>query len=118
LTADPVAYLEPWLGVYTEKIQHSRLGPEFERYARQFTRSYVLRLLGSCSPSEGRELLRQAIEALPGDFILTSALLSTYLGSTYATKILKWGKSLLRKKVRTARRIDLSAPPEKMFENL
>jgi glycosyltransferase involved in cell wall biosynthesis len=118
LTTDPVAYLEPWLGVYAEKIKGSRLGPEFERYARHFTRGYVLRLLGVCSPAKGRRLLSQTLEVLPGDAILTSAYLSTYLGSTSALKLLKLGKRLIRKILQDNRRLDLSAPPVAIFEGV
>lgn len=118
LTTDPIAYLEPWLTVYAEKIKGSRLGPEFERYARQFTRSYVLRLLGVCSPARGRELLSQTLEVLPGDAILTAAYLSTYLGSTSALKLLKLGKRMIRKSLQNKRRLDLGAPPAAIFDGV
>jgi glycosyltransferase involved in cell wall biosynthesis len=117
LTTNPIAFWGPWLRIYTGQIKGSPLGPEFERYARQFSRGYVIRLLGISSPSEGRRLLRQALQALPGDGIIICAYLSTYLGSTSVLKILKWGKKLIREKFRAARRIDLSGSPEKMFEN-
>lgn len=118
LTTDPVAYLEPWLSVFAEKIKGSLLGPEFERYARQFTRGYVLRLLGITSPAEGRILLSQTLEALPGDLLLTCAYVSTYLGMTSALKILKRGKRLIREEFRQYEKLDLSAPPGAIFETV
>jgi glycosyltransferase involved in cell wall biosynthesis len=118
LTTDPVAYLEPWLGVFDEKIKGSALGPEFERYGREFSRDYVLRLLGICSPAKGRGLLSQTLKVLPGDFLLTSAYASTYVGSTFALKVLKFGKRLLRKMFRENQRLDLSAHPSVMFEGV
>ncbi len=118
LTTDPVAYLEPWLSVYAEKIKGSPLGPEFERYARQFTRGYILRLLGVCSPAKGRALLSKTLEVLPGDFILSCAYASTYLGSTSALKLLKLGKRLIRKSFQHNQRLDLSAAPAAIFEGV
>jgi glycosyltransferase involved in cell wall biosynthesis len=118
LTRDPIAFLETWLKIYEEQLRNSRLGPECERKARGFARDYVLRLLGICSPAEGRSLLARSIEALGGDFMLRCAYLSTYLGSSYALRPLKWGKGLLRKRHAAAQHIDLSAPPEIIFQSL
>jgi len=118
LTTDPVAYLEPWLGVFDEKIKGSRLGPEFERHGRQFTRGYVLRLLGICSPLEGRALLSQTLKILPGDLILTCAYVSTYLGLIPVLKALKWGKRLARERFQENQELDLGAPPETIFEGV
>lgn len=118
LTTDPVAYLEPWLGIFDEKIKGGPLGPEFERYARHFTQGYVLRLLGICSPSKGRDLLSQTLEILPGDFILNCAYFSTYLGLTSVLKVLKLGKRLMREKFHEAQKLDLNAPPEAIFEGV
>ncbi len=118
LTRDPIAFLETWLTIYEERLRNSRLGPECEHRARSFARDYVLRLLGICSPAEGRSLLARSIEALGGDFMLRGAYLSTYLGSSYALRPLKWGKQLLRKRHGTAQCIDLTAPPEIIFQSL
>ncbi len=116
LTSNPLLIVDPWLTIYDEKVKGSRLGPEFERNARYFTRDYVLRLLGICSPSRGRALLARTLETLPGDVVLRCAYVSTYLGSIQALKVLKWGKHLIQKTVPGRQRIDLSAPPETMFE--
>jgi len=115
LTNNPIGFLDPWLRIYEEQLKGSRLGPEFERSAKNFARDYVLRLLGICSPSKGRTLLARTLHSLPGDFILRCAYLSTYLGSTYALKALKWGKHLMRRNIPGRQRIDLNAAPEMMF---
>ncbi|MGA8185150.1 MAG: glycosyltransferase family A protein [Terriglobia bacterium] len=118
MTNDAIAFLETWLKIYKENLRESRLGPECERKARNFARDYVLRLLGICSPPEGRLLLARTLEALGGDFILRGAYLSTYLGSSYALRPLKWGKRLIRKRHASTQNIDLTAPPEIIFQGL
>lgn len=118
LTNDPIAFLGPWLSIYERQIKGCSLGAEFERCARNFTRDYILRLLGICSASRGRSLLAQTLEILPDDFILRSAYLSTYLGSTAALKLLKWGKHLARKSNSREQHVDLSAPPEVIFQSI
>ncbi|MEJ2009803.1 MAG: glycosyltransferase family A protein [Acidobacteriota bacterium] len=118
LTNNPIGFLDPWLRIYEEQLKGSRLGPEFERSARSFARDYVLRLLGICSPRKGRTLLARTLQTLPGDFILRCAYVSTYLGSTYALKALKWGKHLMQRNLPSKQRIDLGAPPGIMFEGV
>ena len=118
LTHDPIAFLETWLTIYQERLRTSRLGPECERRGRRFARDYVLRLLGICSASEGRSLLARSIEALGGDFVLRCAYLSTFLGSSYALRPLKWAKRLMRKRRAVTQRVDLTAPPEIIFQRL
>jgi len=118
LTSDPIAFLETWLTIYEERLRTSRLGAECEHRARSFARNYVLRLLGICSPSEGRSLLARSIEALGGDSILRCVYLSTYLGSSYALRPLKWGKRLARKRHAAMQCLDLTEPPEIIFQGL
>jgi len=118
LTHDPIAFLETWLTIYEERLRTSRLGPACEHRARSFAREYVLRLLGICSPAAGRSLLARSIESLGGDFILRCAYLSTYLGLSYALRPLKWGKRLASKRHAATRHIDLTAPPEIIFQRL
>lgn len=118
LTNNPIAFLDTWLTIYEEQLRNSRLGPECERRARRFARDYVLRLLGICSLAEGRTLLARSTEALGGDFVLRCAWLSTYLGSSYALRPLKWAKQLLRKRHAATQSIDLGAPPEIIFQSL
>jgi glycosyltransferase involved in cell wall biosynthesis len=118
LTNDAIAFLGTWLKIYQEQLSKSRLGPQCERRARSFARSYTLRLLGNCSPAEGRSLLAQALEALRGDFILRCANLSTYLGSSYAIRPLRWGKRMVPKRQAVMQQVDLTAPPEIIFQSL
>ncbi len=118
LTNNAVVFLETWLTVYEERMKDSRLGPECERRARTFARDYVLRLLGICSASEGRSLLSRTLETLPGDLMLRCAYLSTYLGSSYAIRPLKWAKHVLRKLRAGTQQVDLTAPPEIIFRSL
>jgi glycosyltransferase involved in cell wall biosynthesis len=118
LTNDPIAFLETWLRIYDEQLKNSRLGPECERSATNFARDYVLRLLGICSPSRGRSLLARTLETIPGDFILRCAFLSTYLGSTYALKAMKWGKHRMPRRASQTSQIDLSLSPEIMFQSV
>lgn len=118
LTHDPIAFLGTWLTIYEEHLRTSRLGPKCEQRARSFARDYVLRLLGICSPAEGRLLLGRSIEALRGDLILRCAYLSTYLGSSYALRPFKWAKRLIRKSEATGKHVDLAAPPEIIFQSL
>ncbi|HEV2247549.1 MAG TPA: glycosyltransferase family A protein, partial [Terriglobia bacterium] len=92
LTNDAIPFLDTWLKIYEEQLRQSRLGPHCERRARRFARNYVLRLLGNCSPAEGRSLLARTINALRGDLFLRCAYVSTYLGSNYAIRPLRWGK--------------------------
>ena len=118
LTNNAVAFLETWLTVYEEQMKNSRLGPECERRARSFARDYVVRLLGICSASEGRSQLSRALETIPGDSILRGAYLSTYLGSSYAIRPLKWLRQAFRKLRAGTQRVDLTAPPEIIFRSL
>lgn len=118
LTNDPIAFLDPWLSIYERQIKGCRLGAGFERCARNFTRDYVLRLLGICPASRGRSLLARTLKTLPGDFVLRSAYLSTYLGSTAALKLLKWSKHLAGKNKPCKQHVDLSAPPEVIFQSI
>jgi glycosyltransferase involved in cell wall biosynthesis len=118
LTNNAIAFLDTWLKIYKEQLKDSRLGPECERRARNFTRSYVLRLLGICSPAEGRLLLAETLDALQGDPILRCAHLSTYLGSSYALRPFKWVKRTIRDRRTGAQRVDLTAPPEIIFQSL
>lgn len=118
LTNDAIAFLETWLSMYEEHLRNSRLGPECEHRARRFARNYVLRLLGICSPAEGRSLLGRTLETLPGDLVLRCAFLSTYLGSSYALRPLKWAKRLLRKRHAGTQQVDLAASPEIIFQSL
>jgi glycosyltransferase involved in cell wall biosynthesis len=118
LTNNAIAFLETWLTVYEERMKNSRLGPECEGRARNFGRDYVLRLLGVCSASEGRTLLSRTLETLPGDFILRCVFLSTYLGSSYAIRPLKWGKHVFRKLRASTQQVDLTAPTEIIFRRL
>ncbi|HXH48593.1 MAG TPA: glycosyltransferase family A protein [Terriglobia bacterium] len=118
LTNNAIAFLGTWLKIYEEQLRESRLGPECERRARNFARDYTLRLLGNCPPAEGRSLLAQTLEALRGDFILRCAYWSTYVGSSYAIRPLRWAKHLLPKRHSDAQQVDLSAPPEILFQGL
>lgn len=118
LTNDAIAFLDTWLKIYEERLKQSRLGPDCERRARRFARNYALRLLGNCSPAEGRSLLARTIHSLRGDLILRCACLSTYLGSSYAFRPLRWVKRLLLKQNFSTKRVDLTAPPEIIFQSL
>ncbi|TAM80065.1 MAG: glycosyltransferase family 2 protein [Acidobacteria bacterium] len=118
LTNDAIAFLDTWLKIYEEQLKQSRLGPECERRGRIFARNYALRLLGNCSPAEGRALLARTIETVRGDFILRSAYFSTYLGSSYTIRPLRWTKRLLLKRPAAVPKVDLGAPPEIIFQGL
>lgn len=118
LTNNPIAFLETWLTIYKERLRSSRLGEECEHRARSFARNYVLRLMGICSPSEGRSLLARSLEALGGDSILRCVYLSTYLGSSYALRPLKWAKRLAGKRHGAKPCLDLTAPAEIIFQSL
>lgn len=117
LTTNPADFLEPWLRIYTEQLKGSPLGPAYEATARNFTRQYVLRLLANRTSAEGRSMLEQTLETLHGDLILRCAYFFTYLGLAYALRPLKWTKRMTRKR-HAAQRIDLTAPPEIIFQNL
>ena len=118
LTNDATPFLDTWLKIYEEQLRQSRLGPDCERQARRFARNYALRLLGSCSPAEGRRLLARTIDVLRGDLILRCAYVSTYLGSSYAVRPLRWGKRSLLKQHLDTQQVDLTAPPEIIFQSL
>jgi glycosyltransferase involved in cell wall biosynthesis len=118
LTNNAIAFLGTWLKIYEEQLKESRLGPECERRARNFARDYTLRLLGNCPPAEGRSLLARTLEALRGDSILRCAYWSTYAGSSYAFRPLRWAKRLLHKRQAGTKQVDLTAPPEILFQGL
>jgi glycosyltransferase involved in cell wall biosynthesis len=118
MTTDAIAFLETWLKIYEERLKNSRLGSECERRARRFAQDYVLRLLGICSPAKGRSLLARTLETLPGDIVIRCAYLSTYLGSSYALRPLKWGRHLVQKLHAGTQQVDLTAPPEMIFQSL
>ena len=118
LTNDALAFLDTWLKIYEEQLRQSRLGAQCERQARKFARNYALRLLGNCSPSEGRSLLARTVDILRGDFVLQCAYLSTYLGSSYAFGPFRWGKRLFMKQYASTKQLDLTASPEMIFQSL
>ena len=117
LTANPADFLEPWLRIYTEQLKRGPLPPGYEATARNFTRTYVLRLLANCTPAESRPMLAQTLETLHGDLLLHCAYFSTYLGLTYVLRPLKWTRRMTRRR-RAAQQVDLTAPPEIMFQGL
>lgn len=118
LTNDAIPFLDTWLKIYEEQLRQSRLGPRCERRARRFARNYALGLLGNCSPAEGRSFLARTIHTLRGDLILRCAYVSSYLGSSYAIRPLRWGKRLLLKQRPDTQQVDLTAPPEIIFQSL
>lgn len=118
LTSNPILMLEPWLKIYDEQVKGCRFGADFERNARNLTREYVLRLLAVCTPAKARSLVGQAMETFPGDTIFRCAYFSTYLGSTYALRVLKWGRRQMREKLPGRQYVNLSAPPELMFKGV
>lgn len=117
LTSNPLLIVDPWLTIFDEKVRGNHLGREFERNARNFTRDYVLRLLPVCSAFGARSLLGRTLETLQGDLILRCAYFSTYFGLIQGLKVLKWGKHLVQA-ILPARRVDLTAPPEAIFESV
>ncbi|HET9178080.1 MAG TPA: glycosyltransferase family A protein [Terriglobia bacterium] len=117
LTANPANFLEPWLRIYTERIDRGPLGPAYGVAARSFTREYVLRLVANYPLEAGRSMIARTLETLRGDFILRCAYFFTYFGLTYALGLLKWAKRMTRKR-RAAQRVDLTAPPEIIFQSL
>src|SRR5690348_2003434 len=117
LTANPADFLEPWLRIYTEQLERGPFPPGYEAMARNFTRTYVLRLLANCTPAESRPMLAQTLETLHGDLLLHFAYFSTYLGLTYALRPLKWTTRMTRRHG-AAQQVDLTAPPEIIFQSL
>lgn len=117
LTSNPLLIVDPWLTIFDEKVRGSHLGREFEQNARNFTRHYVLRLLPVCSTSGARSLLSRTLETLHGDYMLRCAYFSTYFGLIQGLKVLKRVKNLVQR-ILPARRVDLTAPPEAIFESV
>ncbi|HET9178081.1 MAG TPA: glycosyltransferase [Terriglobia bacterium] len=104
-----------WLALYSGTLKQSRKDPRIEALARRAIRSRALRFLPTCSTSEGRLLLKRAIETLDGEPLITLYYFGTYLGLVSLLKILKQFRQLLRGAFRKKLAIDLISPSESVF---
>ncbi|TAM80066.1 MAG: glycosyltransferase family 2 protein [Acidobacteria bacterium] len=104
-----------WLDLYSRTLKESRNDPQFESLARGVIRSSSVRFLTTCSTSEGRSLLKRAIETLGGEPLIRLYYFGTYLGLASLLKLLKQFRQLLRRIFRSRLAIDLSSSSASVF---
>jgi glycosyltransferase involved in cell wall biosynthesis len=104
-----------WLALYNQMLKESRTDPQVEALARGVIRSNSLRFLPTCSTSEGRRLLREAIDTLGGDPWVRLCYFGTYMGLVVVLKLSKglkrFGHLLFRKRLA----IDLNSSYDTVF---
>ncbi|HXH48594.1 MAG TPA: glycosyltransferase [Terriglobia bacterium] len=105
-----------WLAIYSRTLNKSWNNPQMEALARGVIRSRSLRFLPTCSTSEGRHLLKQAIETLGGDPLISFYYFGTRIGLVSLLKRLKQSRQFLRRIFRKKLAIDLSSSSAAVFE--
>lgn len=109
---------QAWLRIYSQTLKESRSDPQIEALARKVIRSNSVHLLPTCPKSEGRHLLRQAIETLGGDSWIRLCEIGTHLGLVDLLKFLKEMKRGSRHLFGRRLAVDLSASSEAVFNAL
>ena len=104
-----------WLNVCDKTLKESRANPEIEMLARGVTRAKSLRFLPSCSTSEGRILLRQAIRTMGGDAWIRICYAGTFLGLIRLLKITKLAKQFILRISRKKLEISLRPSATNVF---
>jgi glycosyltransferase involved in cell wall biosynthesis len=115
LSAQLDQMFESWLQIYAEMPWHL---PESRAYARRFTRNWLPRLLAKYPAPVNRRLVRRAIETIGGDALLWTGSLLTYFGLCRALRWAFLAKRHLLGRQTLGFRLDLNAPPEKLFEGI
>lgn len=105
-----------WLAIYSRTLKEGRKDPRIEKLARGVIRSRSLRFLPTCSTSEGRLLLKQAIETLAGDPLISLYYLGACIGLVSLLKLLKQVRQFSRRLFRKRLAIDLSLSSAAVFE--
>jgi glycosyltransferase involved in cell wall biosynthesis len=107
-----------WLLLYKQMLIESQSNPQVEALARGVIRSHSVRFLPVCSTSEGRRLLREAIDTLGGDPWVRLCYFGTYMGLVGILKLSKglrrFGRLLFRKRLA----IDLNSSYGAVFDAL
>jgi glycosyltransferase involved in cell wall biosynthesis len=114
LTSHADGNFEEWLSMYKDLWKQP--DPETEVQARRMTRRHFWFLLPLYPPEKNRRLLDEAIQVHGGDRLLEAARLLTYLGLCTLAKLARLVKRKTRSLLRP-RMMDLSSPPEKLFED-
>ena len=104
---------ESWLQMYTEISWEL---PESQAYAQRFTRNWLPGLLARYPAPVNRRLLRHAIETIGGDPWLRIGWFLTYFGLCGTLRWARTARRHLWEHKTYRRRMDLNAPPEKLFE--
>lgn len=107
-----------WLALYSMTLKESRNDPHMDALVRGVIRSRSLRFLPTCSTSEGRLLLKRAIETMGGDTLISLYYFGTYLGLVSLLKLLKQFRQFLRRIFRKGLQIDLSSSPASVFDSV
>jgi len=115
LSAQLDQMFESWLQIYAEMPWHL---PESRAYARRFTRNWLPGLLARYPAHVNRRLLQLAIETIGGDPLLRIGSLLTHFGLCRALRLALVARRHLRNLQTSGFRIDLNAPPEKLFEGI
>jgi glycosyltransferase involved in cell wall biosynthesis len=105
-----------WLAIYSRTLKESWNDPQMEALARGVIRSRSLRFLPTCSTSEGRLLLKRAIETLGGDPLISFYYFGTCIGLVSLLKLLKQSRQFLRRISRKKLAIDLSSSSAAVFD--
>jgi glycosyltransferase involved in cell wall biosynthesis len=106
---------ESWLQMYAEMPWHL---PESRAYARRFTRNWLPGLLARYPAPVNRRLLGRAMDTIGGDPLLRIGSLMTYFGLCRALRWTLAARRHLRSRRTSRFRIDLNAPPKKLFERV
>ena len=105
-----------WLTIYSRTLRESRADARIESLARGIIRSHSIRFLTTCSTSEGRQLLKRAIETLDGDPLIMFYYIGTHVGLTSLLKLLKRAKQGLHRLFRKKLAIDLRTSSAEVFD--
>lgn len=105
-----------WLKIYSQTLRVARRDPQAEALARGIIRSRSIRFLPTCSTSEGRLLLKRAVETLGGDPLITVYYFGTYIGLVSLLKFLKQVRQISRHIFRKRLAIPLSPSSAAVFE--
>jgi len=107
-----------WLKIYSKTLREARRDPQVEALARGIIRSRALRFLPTCSTSEGRLLLKRAIETLGAAPLITVYYFGTSIGLVSLLKFLKQVRQLSRRIFQKRLAIPLSSSSSVVFEGV
>ncbi len=107
-----------WLKIYSQTLKEARRDPQVEALVRGMIRSRSIRFLPTCTTSEGRLLLKQAIDTLGGDWVERLCYIGAFVGLVSLLRLLKQTRGRLYRFVRKGPKVGPEASPESIFKAL